>query len=194
MAIKKGKRINIHTIRCESPRQFQVVDTATDPVASQNLDAFNRGHAMEFIRNGNKTLVPFHAVSYITVSDIEVETADKGDPYGCDTEGADCTELINETVTLANGDDGETSTAEAYLDYATNTFPDKVTVVLDGVRYEDVPNITHEGVEDSATYGGEYPTWSGYPFRLILNDNPSSSLMMSDSDAGEHSIAVYVCS
>lgn len=194
MATKKGKQITIKVIGCGNAVTFTVADTATEPVASQNLDAFKRGHAMEFTNEGNKILIPFHAVEYVTVSDIEVEVADKGDPYGCDTEGADCTELFSDTVALANGDDGETSTAEAYLNYATNTFPDKVTVVLDGVRYEDVPNITHEGVEDSATYGGEYPTWSGYPFRLILADNPSASLMMAESYAGEHSIAVYVCS
>ena len=86
MATKKGKQITIKVIGCGNAVTFTVADTATEPVASQNLDAFNRGHAMEFTNEGNKILIPFHAVEYVTVSEVSLETADKGDPYGCDEE------------------------------------------------------------------------------------------------------------
>lgn len=86
MATKKGKQITIKVIGCGNAVTFTVADTATEPVASQNLDAFKRGHAMEFTNKGNKILIPFHAVEYVTVSEVSLEVADKGDPYGCDEE------------------------------------------------------------------------------------------------------------
>lgn len=89
MATKKLKSIEIKLIGCGDGVIFTVADTATDPVASQNLEAFKRGSYMGFTNEGKKILVPFHAVEYVKVTESETGVADKADPYGCDTEGGD---------------------------------------------------------------------------------------------------------
>lgn len=88
MATKKLESITVKVIGCaEEHVTFNVTDTATDPMAHNALDAFKRGHAMEFTSEGREILIPFHAVEYVVINaDSTAEVPDKGDPYGCDEE------------------------------------------------------------------------------------------------------------
>lgn len=60
-------------------------DTASAPIASDALRDFE-GFGIMHIKGENKvTLVPFHAVDTIEVTDAQSEVT-RPDPYGCDTE------------------------------------------------------------------------------------------------------------
>ena len=61
---------------------INAADTATDPIASNALAEFEAFQTMHIKGEENVTLVPFHAVDNIVVTENTAQV-EKADPYGC---------------------------------------------------------------------------------------------------------------
>ena len=62
---------------------INAADTATEPIASNALAEFEAFRTMHIKGEENVTLVPFHAVDNIVVTESTAQV-EKADPYGCD--------------------------------------------------------------------------------------------------------------
>lgn len=77
---KALKSIVVKTVGGET---INAADTAKDPIASDALAQFDAFQTMHIRKEGGETLVPFHAVDDIVVTDSSAEVT-KIDPYGCE--------------------------------------------------------------------------------------------------------------
>ena len=65
------------------------MDTETKPQVTYALQDFKAKKIMKFEDNGNRYLVPFHAVDHIIVTSSKTEVADRPNPYGCEPSSGD---------------------------------------------------------------------------------------------------------
>lgn len=77
---KSQKSIVVKTI---GGATINASDTATAPIASDAISAFEAFQIMHIKGENNMTLVPFHAVDNIVVTETK-EDATKPDAYGCE--------------------------------------------------------------------------------------------------------------
>lgn len=82
------KALKSITVTTVSGQTVTAADTATAPIASNALAEFEAFQTMHIKGEDNTTLVPFHAVDSIVVTESSAEVT-KGDPYGCDAEGGE---------------------------------------------------------------------------------------------------------
>lgn len=71
------------TVKTLGGTTVTVADTATDPIASDALRDFEAFGIMHIKGEDETTLIPFHAVDSIEVTDSTADV-EKADAYGCD--------------------------------------------------------------------------------------------------------------
>lgn len=84
---KMLKSINVYSI--DGGDLYDVADTEDNPIASKALGQFLKGETMVIIDRTANVEIPFHAVDYIEVTEVESEPIEIADPYGCESDGDD---------------------------------------------------------------------------------------------------------
>ena len=79
---KMLKAINVYNI--DGGDLYDVADTEDNPIASKALGQFLKGETMVIIDRTANVEIPFHAVDYIEVTEVESEPIEVENPYGCE--------------------------------------------------------------------------------------------------------------
>ena len=99
MAITYTKALRGVMVNTLGGSSARIIDTDTDPYASNAYSQFQKHETMELVRKA-ETLIPFHAVEMVDSATQAVEQTRK-DPY-CEAESGDVTVIL-----LANEGSGE---------------------------------------------------------------------------------------
>lgn len=83
MATTYKKALKSIVVKTLGGATVNAADTATDPIASDALAEFEAFRTMHIRGENSVTLVPFHAVDNIVVTETK-EDATKPDAYGCE--------------------------------------------------------------------------------------------------------------
>lgn len=78
-----NKKLNTITVKTLGGTTVTAADTASKPIASDALAAFERFETMKIVGEDKITLIPFHAVDSIEVTESKSEVT-KPDAYYCD--------------------------------------------------------------------------------------------------------------
>lgn len=85
MATTYKKVLKTIAVKTLGGTTINAADTASDPIASNALAEFEAFRTMHIKGENNVTLVPFHAVDSIVVTE-STSDVEKADAYGCDDE------------------------------------------------------------------------------------------------------------
>ena len=97
MATTYTKALKSIVVKTIGGNTVNASDTASEPIASNALAEFEAFRTMHIKGEGTVTLVPFHAVDVIEVTQTQSE-ASRPDPYGCEDESSETEGESSETV------------------------------------------------------------------------------------------------